>query len=110
MIIPVYVRNIANMSHTKSYSHMAVNKFEHSATFYSFIDTIFDWYMLANSNIIWAYRDSTVVSTFAESASRVMDRDVCDYSTFSKIRVLNPKSKSGKYGNIWAPSHPSQGK
>lgn len=103
----VYVRNVANMSHTKSYAHKNFEKFEQSVTYYSLVDTVFDWYMLALSNIIWSYRNAHIVSTFTESAARVTDRDVCDYSTYGKVRVMS--SPHGNFKPIWMLSHPKSG-
>ena len=106
-MVPVFARNIVNMSHTKTFDVMKRDEFLNSPAYYSFADTIFDWYMLADSNIVWSYRNGRVVSTFAESASRTVDRELCDYSTFGKLKVMDHRLRG--YGNIWEPQHPITG-
>lgn len=55
----------------------------------SFLDTVFDWYMLAHSDTIYLYRNSPLLSTFAESASRALDREVNGTSVYSKLFPYN---------------------
>jgi hypothetical protein len=57
--------------------------------FDSFLDTVFDWYMLAHSDTIYLYRNIALLSTFAESASRALDREVNGTTVYSKLFQYN---------------------
>jgi hypothetical protein len=104
----VYTRNLVNISHTKGFSNMNNEEFENSTEFSNMVDTVFDWYMLADSNIMWSYRNSKVVSTFVESAGKLSDRDVCDYSKFGKVNYLHPGLQS--FARQWVLEHPTPDK
>jgi hypothetical protein len=80
--------NIHFLHHTNAVIH---TKFLLTGTelYDSFLDTVFDWYMLAHSDTLYLYRNSALLSTFAESASRAVDREVNGTAVYSKLFQYN---------------------
>jgi hypothetical protein len=73
-----YIHNNKHITHTKYWKHDDEKDEEHLHN--SILDTIYDWYSLSLSNIIYAYRHKVnnldMTSTFALSASRSLPTDI----------------------------------